>query len=123
MFSNIKYLFGILLYLIHYFIFFYIIYLIIYSNNFYIIFCILIIYFFILYSWYIFNDCIFIGIENYLLSKKNIYYLNTSDYIKINICLREYKIFKYVLESHHSYLIPIIFLMSAFKLLYLFYKK
>ena len=123
MYLDIKYLLGLFLYIIHYFLFICIIYLIIFSNDFYIIFFILIIYFLVIYSWYIFNDCLFIGFENYLLNKKNIYYLDTTDYIEINIGFRKYKIFKYVLKSYHSYIVPIIFIMSAFKLLYLFMKK
>jgi hypothetical protein len=76
----------------------------------FIIFCVLL-------NWYIFNDCIAISLENYLLNKKN-EYNDLTKYKTIYLFNRKYIIFDYTLYSSFTYVGTIVFIIAIIKLIF-----
>ena len=114
--ENIQLKLGLVFYYIHYFIGILLTLYLLYTDNVYYIIFMLCITFLLLLLWYIFNDCIIISLENYLLNKKN-EYNDFTKYKTISILNRKFFIFDFVLYSSYTYTNTIVFIIAIIKLI------
>jgi len=118
----IKKLIGYIILIIHYSSNIIIPFLLLYSNNHYILLFIQFILFMILLSWYIFNDCLLLSIEDYFFDKETPE-IEYNDYMSIVIINKKYKILKNVYNDN-IFIIIIVFsyLLSIYKLIKVYNK-
>jgi len=115
--KNINYIFGIIFYYTHFFISIFLTIFLLYTDNIYYIISMIFIIYFLVFFWYIFNDCIAVSLENYLLNKKN-EYNDLTKYKTIYLFNRKYIMYDYILYSHSTYVAIIVFIISVIKLIY-----
>jgi len=115
--KNINYILGIIFCYTYTFISIFLTIFLLYTDNVYYIIFMLFIIFCVLLNWYIFNDCIAISLENYLLNKKN-EYNDLTKYKTIYLFNRKYIIFDYTLYSSFTYVGTIVFIIAIIKLIF-----
>jgi hypothetical protein len=97
-----------------------VLYILFFVKNFVVNSIILVFMFLTIYFWYVFEICLLVPIEHYLLNKM---YEISNDHTCIKFFNYDIKLYHYKLKDYFSYLIPILFLLFILKLIYLYKKK
>lgn len=114
--ANIKNIIGLIFYYVHLICGIVLTLYLLYTDNLYYIIFMLCITFFLVVSWYMFNDCLLLSFENNLLDKKNEYF-DFTKYTTIELFGRKYIIFDHVLYSIYIYSTTIVFFIAIVKLI------